>query len=88
FEEVFNERQISPQAADRVLMRDFPGLSHRCAREIVEGASSVEMESLTGAGRVPLALAERARWAIRDSRIDRACAGLRQAAAENDDTGK
>ncbi len=69
-------------------MRDFPGLSHRCAREIVEGASSVEMESLTGAGRVPLALAERARWAIRDSRIDRACAGLRQAAAENDDTGK
>ncbi|EKT4529251.1 hypothetical protein QEM33_001817 [Pseudomonas putida] len=88
FEEVFNERQISPQAADRVLMRDFPGLSHRCAREIVEGASSVEIESLTGAGRVPLALAERARWAIRDSRIDRACAGLRQAAAENDDTGK
>ena len=27
FEEVFNERQISPQAAGRVLMRDFPGLS-------------------------------------------------------------
>jgi hypothetical protein len=88
FEEVFNERQINPQAADQTVMRDFPGLTQRCAREIVEGASSVEMDSLANAGRVPLALAERARWALRDSRIDRACAGLRQGAAVNDDTGK
>ncbi|MFV3288604.1 NEL-type E3 ubiquitin ligase domain-containing protein [Pseudomonas sp. NY11955] len=88
FEELFNERQINPQAADHVLMRSFPSLSHRCAREIVEGANSDELESLISAGRVPLALAERARWAIRDSRIDRACAGLRQASAANDDSAK
>ncbi|WP_043202055.1 NEL-type E3 ubiquitin ligase domain-containing protein [Pseudomonas putida] len=88
FEEVFSERQVNPQAADRVLMRDFPSLSHRCAREIVEQANSIELESLNDAGRVPLTLAERARWAVRDSRIDRACAGLRQCAAVNGDTEK
>ncbi|MCE7761714.1 hypothetical protein GQL56_03570 [Pseudomonas putida] len=88
FEEVFNERQVNPQPADQVLMRDFPSLSHRCAREIVEQANSLELESLNDAGRVPLALAERARWAVRDSRIDRAYAGLRQSAAANADTEK
>lgn len=88
FEELFNERQVNPQAADHLLMRDFPSLSHRCAWEIVEGANSDELESLTSAGRVPLALAERARWAVRDSRIDRACAGLRQASAANDDSAR
>jgi len=88
FEELFNERQVNPNAADQVLMRDFPGLSHRCAREIVEQANSVELERLNDAGRVPLTLAERARWAVRDSRIDRALAGLRQPAAVNADTEK
>ncbi|CAI3800088.1 hypothetical protein GLGCALEP_02400 [Pseudomonas sp. MM221] len=88
FEEVFNERQVNPQAADQLLMRDFPSLSHRCAREIVEQANSIELESLSDAGRVPLSLAERARWAVRDSRIDRACAGLHQPAAVNADTEK
>ncbi|WEK29205.1 MAG: NEL-type E3 ubiquitin ligase domain-containing protein [Candidatus Pseudomonas phytovorans] len=88
FEDVFNERQVNPQAADQVLMRDFPSLSHRCAREIVEQANSIELESLNDAGRLPLTLAERARWAVRDSRIDRACAGLRQSAAANADTEK
>ncbi|WP_426808898.1 NEL-type E3 ubiquitin ligase domain-containing protein [Pseudomonas sp. WOUb67] len=88
FEAVFNGRQANPQAADQVLMRDFPSLSHRCAREIAEQANSIELESLSDAGRVPLTLGERARWAVRDSRIDRACAGLRQPAAANGDTEK
>lgn len=79
FEEIFNNRQVHPQPADQVLMRDFTGLTPRCAREIVEQASSVELDSLLSAQRVPLSLAEQARWAVRDSRLDRACAALYQA---------
>jgi len=76
FEEIFNNRQVHPQPADQVLMRDFTGLTPRCAREIVEQANSVELDSLLNAQRVPLSLAEQVRWAVRDSRLDRACAAL------------
>jgi len=85
FEEIFINRQVNPQPADRVLMRDFAGLTPRCAREIVEQANSAELDSLLNGQRVPLSLAERARWAVRDSRLDRACAALYQQAAIGED---
>ncbi|QXI39561.1 NEL-type E3 ubiquitin ligase domain-containing protein [Pseudomonas xantholysinigenes] len=73
----FVERQPPATAGEQVLLRDFPGLSVRAAREIVSQASGTEIEALVEQRRVPLALAERARWQIRGGRLDRACASLR-----------
>ncbi|QXH49716.1 leucine-rich repeat domain-containing protein [Pseudomonas fakonensis] len=78
--------QPTTTAAGRLLLRDFPGLTPRCAEEIAGQASSELQQRLLSTSRVPLALAERARWALRDSRVDRALAGLRQHAAGNADT--
>lgn len=86
FEHVFNERQIASQPAEQILRRDFPGLSARSAREIVEHAQELLVERMLHHQRVPLALAEQARWYLHDSRLDRACAGLSQAQAINRDT--
>ncbi|WP_312932872.1 NEL-type E3 ubiquitin ligase domain-containing protein [Pseudomonas sp.] len=60
----------------QVLRRDFPGLTPRCANELVERATQAHVQRLMDEQRVPLALAEQARWALHDARLDRACAGL------------
>jgi Leucine-rich repeat (LRR) protein len=73
-------------AAERVLKRDFPGLTPRCAREITLRAGPDVVDAMNSSQRVPLALASEARWLLRDSRLDRACAGFYQAAAVNADT--
>ncbi|WP_369987164.1 NEL-type E3 ubiquitin ligase domain-containing protein [Pseudomonas xanthosomatis] len=69
----------APEAAAQVVLRDFPGLSRRAARELVEQATDVQCDTLLAQQRVPLALAERARWLLRDGRLNRAFAGLREA---------
>lgn len=83
--EAFNARIESqrpmPQAGEQVLRRDFPGLSARSAREVIDLANQSQLETLIDQQRVPLALAEQARWLLRDSRLDQALAGLRQAQA-------
>ena len=86
FEQHFIERQPVPSAAAQVLQRDFPGLTARGANEIVHQADELLVERMVDQQRVPLALAEQARWLLRDSRLDRACAGLAQAEAVNADT--
>lgn len=86
FEEHLQAQQGVATPEQAVLRRDFPGLSIRGAREIVEHASEDQVEQLLIHQRVPLALAEQARWQLHDARLDRACAGLRQAAAINRDT--
>lgn len=82
------QAQGAPLALERPLLRDFPGLTVRGAREIIGQASSLQRQAMLDSGRVPLALAEQARWYLRDSRLDRACAGLRQPSAVNKDTEK
>jgi len=74
------------EAAEQLLKRDFPGLTPRAARQITQCAGPDEVERMIGTQRVPLALASEARWLLRDSRLDRACAGFYQAAAVNADT--
>lgn len=85
FDGYLAERERVPGAGASVLRRDFPGLTARCAEEIVDQASSEQVERMLEHGRIPLALAERARWQLRDSRLDRACAGLRLPQAVNPD---
>lgn len=67
------------------LTRDFTGLSVPLAQEIVECATTEQLATLMS-GKVPLPLAERARWALRESRIDRALLGLEHEHAANLDT--
>nr|WP_314877401.1 NEL-type E3 ubiquitin ligase domain-containing protein [uncultured Pseudomonas sp.] len=68
------------------LLQVFPGLSLRGAEEVLEHASGVQLEALLATTRLPLEVAERARWYLHDSRIDRALAGLEQESACNDDS--
>jgi Leucine-rich repeat (LRR) protein len=86
FELHLNGLQRPLEAAEQLLKRDFPGLTPRAAREIAQRAGPEEVERMIGTQRVPLALASEARWLLRDSRLDRACAGFYQAAAVNADT--
>ncbi len=85
FEAHFNQQQPVSTPTEQILRRDFPGLTARCAREIIEQAGTALVEQMVAGQRVPLALAEQARWALRESRLDRACAGLEQAHAVNRD---
>ncbi|MEE1882047.1 NEL-type E3 ubiquitin ligase domain-containing protein [Pseudomonas soli] len=80
-----SERQMSPSPEESVLLRQFPTLTARTARELFKAATGAEIEHLA-TGRVPLALAERARWLARQHRIDRSCAGLRLPRLANADT--
>lgn len=86
FEQHFAAMQAAPTPAAQLLRRDFPGLSARAAQEIVEHAGTQQIETLVNSGRVPLPLATQARWALRDSRLDRACVGFYQADAINPDS--
>ncbi|QHG66396.1 NEL-type E3 ubiquitin ligase domain-containing protein [Pseudomonas putida] len=85
FEQRIAARQKLGTAAEQLLRRDFPDLTARSAEMIVESASGFQYEQMLRKGRVPLPLAEQARWALRDSRLDRACAGLYQKSAVNSD---
>lgn len=86
FEGEFAHRQLAESADQRRLRRVFPRLSVRQAGEILEHASSDQLEHLRTTGRLPLAMAEQARWAIRDARLDQACLGLQLPQAVNADT--
>ncbi|MFJ4068325.1 NEL-type E3 ubiquitin ligase domain-containing protein [Pseudomonas sp. NPDC089996] len=79
-------RQIRPNATERLLRRSFAGLSMRCTRELLSQCSGEQLDMLTEKLRIPLVVAERARWSSRQSRLDRACAGLRLDRWVNADT--
>lgn len=85
-EQRFSDRQTEATGDEALLKRDFPGLTTRGLQEVFSQASSAELDSLVQAQRVPLAMAERARWYVREYRLDRASAGLRLARAANEDS--
>lgn len=72
FERELAARQGVPSVAGALLIKVFPGLSVRGAEEILASASGAQIKALLATGRVPLAMAERARWFLRESRVDRA----------------
>ncbi|HDS1815655.1 TPA: hypothetical protein QEM96_000270 [Pseudomonas putida] len=80
--------QEKEEVEDALMRRTFPGLSVRGAKEIRQQVDNQVLEKLRSSGRVPLVMAERIRWFLHDSRLDRACAGLRQRQAVNGDTEK
>ncbi|MGY2438916.1 NEL-type E3 ubiquitin ligase domain-containing protein [Pseudomonas sp. SDO52101_S400] len=66
----------------------FADLPVRYARELLKRTPSVERIHLRTTGRVPMGLAQRARQASSDVRVDRALTGFYQTEIANDDTGK
>ena len=86
FERQLATWQGTPSAAGAILLRAFPGLSVRGAEELLERANSEQIEVLLASGRVPLAMAEGARWFLRESRLDRALMGFEHEGAVNADT--
>ncbi|MGF6589984.1 dermonecrotic toxin domain-containing protein [Pseudomonas sp. 2835] len=70
-----------------LLLRDFPELPERIAREIESQASLVEQAQLNQAGaRLPLRLAEEARLYQREVRLSHALEGLQVSAPNNPDS--
>lgn len=86
FEAQWQAAQGVPSRAAQPLHRDFPRLSTRAGRELLAGARDSDLAQLLERQKVPLALAERARWALHDARLDRACAGFEQPSAVTRDT--
>ncbi|MFR0672221.1 NEL-type E3 ubiquitin ligase domain-containing protein [Enterobacterales bacterium AN_CKDN230030167-1A_HGKHYDSX7] len=86
FEAQWQQVQGVPSQAAQPLHRDFPTLTTRAGRELLAAASGTELVQLLERQKVPLALAERARWAVHDARLDRACAGFEQSSAVTSDT--
>nr|WP_314874059.1 NEL-type E3 ubiquitin ligase domain-containing protein [uncultured Pseudomonas sp.] len=86
FEAYWQEAQPFPSRPAQPLHQAFPGLTIRSGRALVTAASDSDLTQLLEHQRVPLALAEKARWELRDARLDRACAGFEQATAVTPDT--
>ncbi|PWB31405.1 hypothetical protein DCO48_17240 [Pseudomonas sp. SDI] len=76
FEHAWRQRQSSELPQVTLLRRDFAGLSAAVAQEILEQTPSAQVARSLSSQRVPLEVAERARWGLRESRLDRANAGF------------
>ena len=86
FERELAAGQGTPSAAGALLIKVFPSLSVRGAEEVLTQASGAQIKALLASGRVPLAMAEHARWLLRESRVDRALMGFEHEGAVNADT--
>jgi len=67
---------LERSAAGPVLTRDFPGLAPAVAEEIEAGASAAERLAMDSESRLPMRLAQQARRALRESRLERALEGF------------
>ncbi|MEC4877682.1 hypothetical protein MXF29_19000 [Pseudomonas sp. NC26] len=86
FERALATHQGQASGAGALLIRAFPGLSVPGAEEVLAQANGEQIKALLVSGRVPLAMAERARWCVRESRLDRALLGLEHVGAVNADS--
>lgn len=77
FDSLYRADPVQEVAGMAVVRKQFAGLAWRQARELVESASVSERAQLTAnPPRVPLRLAEQARWLAEQARVVRAREGL------------
>lgn len=76
-EQALQQTREPTEPGQAKLMAAFSGLTPRGAQEIIDHSSSAVQQQLLAGTKVPLGMAERARWYLRDSRVDRACLGIR-----------
>ena len=81
-----SERQPDPSVA--LIMRVFPSLPGCIATDLVQSASPFERSQMKEQGRVPLRLAQEARWYARELRINRAIEGFYLPGLQNNDSVK
>jgi len=86
FELALDGRREPVSEQQALLIAAFKGLSPRAAQEVIDHSSSASLERLAPGKPIPLSLAERAREYVRESRLDRACLGIRLPQAINADT--
>ncbi|NWD48588.1 dermonecrotic toxin domain-containing protein [Pseudomonas gingeri] len=84
----YRYRTQSNNPAVAVIRQEFPGLSNPVAEELSRNANPAERRLLLDARRVPLRLAEEARYYSRNLRLARAREGLYLDATSNPDTDK
>ncbi|WP_332763184.1 NEL-type E3 ubiquitin ligase domain-containing protein [Pseudomonas koreensis] len=60
----------------RILQRECPGLGETAAQDVLDHATSAQLNHMDATGRSPLKLLEEARWHARQGRQTRAFAGL------------
>ena len=76
FDAAYAQLQTVDPGDAGLLLRDFPGLPAVLAQEIMASATDAERASQVKWGRLPLRLAEAARLALRQLRLNRAIEGL------------
>ncbi|WP_093219325.1 NEL-type E3 ubiquitin ligase domain-containing protein [Pseudomonas vancouverensis] len=87
---LFNRLYTAETSGDpgvQLFQRHHPGLSVRAASELLGNATELERGRMRDSQRVPLRLAEEARWYVQQNRLSRALAGLQlesMAAADSD----
>ncbi|MBK4993396.1 hypothetical protein IAE39_001570 [Pseudomonas sp. S37] len=79
-------RELPLKESGQLVRKSFPKLSARGIKEILDDLTDFQFDGLQKHQRVPLSVAQRARWYIREQRLDRACAGLQWARMANADT--
>lgn len=62
-------RGPAPSAQTALIRRDFPGLPQEMAEELLEQSTNAEVARMTELQRVPLVMAEQARWRLREYRL-------------------
>ncbi|MNF27868.1 E3 ubiquitin-protein ligase ipaH3 [compost metagenome] len=78
FEHCVSLHDPEPAPETALILKDFPGLPQEMAEEVIEQASDAQLARMAKEERVPLALAEQARWHLRDFHLMRALEGFYQ----------
>ncbi|WP_017905840.1 NEL-type E3 ubiquitin ligase domain-containing protein [Pseudomonas asplenii] len=71
FDSLYEASEITDDAVEKRLLESFPGLPTSVAKELIAHANGAELEQLKE--RVPLRLAEEARWYLKQLRLNRVC---------------
>lgn len=73
---IYSSTQAPAQPLLELLERDFPSLPRRAGQELIDHATDLERARMLEQGRIPLRLAEEARWYVQQVRLSRAYEGF------------
>lgn len=76
FEYLYEQTNSNASDNAQLLRRSFPGLPVVVAEEIIRHAKPAELQRMTGTLKIPLPLAEEARYLLREIRVNRALEGF------------
>lgn len=71
-----------------LILQAFPSLSVKVAEDVVYYATNTEIDHMNLKGRVPLRVAQEARWYVRELRLSRAFEGFYWSTLQNNDSVK